>query len=121
MIGHFGPLSCAFVLAGLAAFGADGAKLDGKWVTDPTAAGTVTFVFKLDGNVLTGTATAGPLGPANIANGKVEGDQISFQVTRKVLLSTITTKYSGKVSRDVMNLHASNSRGEMDLVVRKQP
>jgi hypothetical protein len=116
----FVAISALFVLTGMMVSGAGTPAIDGKWISDANQLGTLTFEFKLDGDNLTGTATAGSLGPADISNGKVLGDRISFEVTRKLLGSRIVSKYSGTVAGTVMNLHVSNNRGEMELVVRKQ-
>jgi len=110
---------CALVVLGSAA--ALGGSIDGKWVADPNeTVKSLIFVFKLNDGVLTGTATAGSLGAVNLSNGKVEGDQISFEVTRSVLMTKVTTKYTGTIAGDVINLRGSNLRGSMDLVIRKK-
>lgn len=108
-----------FALAGAAAFGAGG--IDGRWVCDPNdTVKSLVFVFKVNNGVLTGTATPGNLGPGDLENGKVDGDHISFDVTRQVMGFKITTKYAGTISGDVINLKGSNLKGSMDLVLRKK-
>jgi len=95
--------------------------VDGSWVSDANGrVAPMTFVFNVTVGVLTGTATAGALGPASLDNGKANGDKISFEVTRQVLGVTVTTKYAGGLSGDVIRLHASNLRGSIDLVLRKK-
>ena len=95
--------------------------VEGSWVSDPSGKiGPLTFVFKVSGGVLTGTATAGNLGPANLDNGKADGDRLSFEVTRQVMGIKVTTKYAGGLAGDVIKLHATNLRGSMDLVLRKK-
>ena len=87
----------------------------GKWVADANeTVKSLIFVFKLSDGVLTGTAEAGSLGPVNLSNGKVDGDQISFEVTRSVLMTKVTTKYTGTIAGEVINLRGSNIRGSMD-------
>ncbi|HET8548664.1 MAG TPA: hypothetical protein VFL57_11695 [Bryobacteraceae bacterium] len=58
------------------------ADVAGKWTGEMPGrqAGTVTFVFKSDGDKLTGTMT-GPQGrQITLQDGKISGDQISFNI-----------------------------------------
>src|SRR6185436_5407520 len=65
-------------LLGLFAFAAFAADVTGTWKAEvPGRGGNMqqnTFVFKQDGTKLTGTVDGGRGGPAEIVNGKVEGD-----------------------------------------------
>ena len=45
----------------------------------------------------------GPNIHAEIEDGKLSGDEISFGVTREFNNSTIVTRYSGKISGDTIN------------------
>ncbi|MDP4285791.1 MAG: glycoside hydrolase [Bacteroidota bacterium] len=60
------------------------ASLDGKWKGDFTTPNgdqvEAVYNFKVDGNVLTGTAES-PRGAVSIDDGKVSGDKFSFSVT----------------------------------------
>jgi hypothetical protein len=59
------------------------ADVSGKWSGEvPSRDGQVsaTFVFKVDGDKLTGTMT-GPQGEVPLQEGKVTGDKISFSAT----------------------------------------
>jgi len=60
------------------------ADLTGKWVgTIKTPDGNeiaVTYNFKVDGNILTGTADS-PSGTVTIDSGKVDGNNFKFKVT----------------------------------------
>ena len=112
-------LCSLLVFAAIVARGAGG--IDGSWVSDANGkVGPLTFVFNITGGVLTGTVTAGALGPANLDNAKADGDKLSFEVTRQVLGVKVTTKYSGGLAGDVIKLNGSNFRGSMDLVLRKK-
>ena len=67
-------------------------------------------MLKQDGAMLTGTIQGGRGGAAEIKNGKVDGDNVSFEVTREFNGNSITIKYSGSVS------------GRFDeVVVRRRP
>lgn len=91
----------------LAAFAAD---VSGKWTFEqPGRNGpmTTTLSLKADGSTLTGSMEAGggrggP--PADISNGKVQGDNVSFDVVREFNGQSMTTKFKGKVAGDEMKL-----------------
>jgi hypothetical protein len=83
-----------------AAYAAD---VTGKWVAEtqgrngPTQ---TTFTFKVDGAKLTGTTQGAQGEPAEITEGKVEGDNISFVVVRKMGENEFKVTWKGKVSGD---------------------
>jgi len=85
-----------FALSSAAALAAD---FNGKWTADipgrDGAATTTTFTFKVDGAKLTGTMSS-QMGDVDITNGKVDGDNVSFDVVRTFGDNTITLKYAGK-------------------------
>src|SRR5437667_9253047 len=60
-----------------------------------------TLKLKLDGEKLTGTIS-GRGGETAIAEAKVKGDEISFQVTREFQGNKMTQKYNGKLSGDTI-------------------
>ncbi len=73
-------LACCFIVLMAATF----ADLSGKWTgVIKTPDGNdlaVTYNFKVDGDVLTGTAES-PAGEVTVDNGKVTGDTFTFKVT----------------------------------------
>jgi hypothetical protein len=80
------PLAAAILTAGSPA----ATDLSGSWKvvytgpprTGPKTVGSMIFDFKIDGNVVTGTAHIGSWpGDAPIADGKIEGDRITFTAT----------------------------------------
>ncbi|MGD0500388.1 MAG: hypothetical protein ABSC23_18355 [Bryobacteraceae bacterium] len=95
-------------------------SITGKWVYDMPARGggggggggtprVVTLDLKADGMNLTGTVLQPGRGgaeptPLPIANGKVSGSTISFDVTRQGANGAMTTKYEGTVSGSEMKL-----------------
>ncbi len=106
----------AFVFAAMAA------DVNGKWVSEqPSRNGgpprTTTFNFKADGSTLTGTMSGGMgrggQAPADvqISNGKVEGDNISFDVKRNGPNGEITISYKGTISGDELKLKYSIDMG----------
>jgi hypothetical protein len=100
--------SCLLAVSALAA------DVTGKWTADmQTRDGqtrTVTFDLKADGNTLTGSVTS-PRGATDISNGKVDGDNVSFDVVREFNGNSVTIHYSGTVSGDSLKLTMQGPRG----------
>lgn len=90
------------------------ADATGKWVAEMQGRNgntmKVTYMFKVDGTTLTGTVS-GRNGDTAIQNGKVDGDNISFEVTREMNGNSFTMKYTGKVSDDKLALSWSTPNG----------
>ncbi len=94
------------------------ADVTGKWTYEQQGRGggpprQVTITLKQDGSKLTGTVPGmmgrgggGGTPPADveITNGKVEGDNVSFEVKREFQGNTFVTKYEGTVSGSEMKL-----------------
>lgn len=100
------------------AFGAMAADISGKWTAEqPGRNGgpprVTTFNFKVDGNKLTGDMTGG-MGrqgaaptPIAISDGKIDGDNVSFKVTRETPNGSFTSDYKGTVKGDTIELETS--------------
>jgi hypothetical protein len=92
-------LTKGFVLAcALAATVAWAQDLTGKWTA--TAVGNnvaVTLDLKVAGNVVTGTILNPQAGPAEIQDGKIDGDKISFHVLRTANNTTNKVMWQGVV------------------------
>ena len=88
----------SLILLAMTAWAAD---VNGKWVGQYTdydyegSKGQTTFVFKQDGDRLTGTVTMDGGQEFVIQEGTVNGDTISFTISRKVGARTIKLTYSG--------------------------
>jgi hypothetical protein len=87
------------------------ADVSGKWMGEVPARGTetrtATFVFKAEGDKLTGTMT-GPQGEVALQDGKVSGDTISFSSTggnAKIL-------FEGKVAGDEIKMTRTREGGQ---------
>jgi len=97
-----------FLICGLglvaAAFGAD---VTGKWVGDMPGRGgdttSTTFTFKQDGEKLSGSMT-GPQGDIAIKDGKVAGEQISFDTTLEFNGNSGKLLYKGTVAGDSIKM-----------------
>ncbi len=102
---------------------ATAADVSGKWVSEmKTPDGQVrtsTFEFKADGEKLTGTV-GGSRGSAEISDGKISGDDISFVVVRKFQEREVKMQYKGKVSGDEIkfNVNFGGDRS-FDFVAKK--
>jgi hypothetical protein len=79
------------------------ADISGTWKgTAETSNGTIerTFVFKVDGNKLSGETESNMFGKSTIEDGKIDGDSISFTITVKVQGNEGKANYTGKVDGD---------------------
>jgi hypothetical protein len=88
-----------FLVAGLA----QAADATGTWTAQVPGRDGQTretkFNLKADGDKLTGTMT-GRNGDLTIADGKVKGDEISFDVTLNFQGNSVKMDYTGKVAGD---------------------
>ena len=120
--------ACAILVLGISDLrAADKADPNGTWTWTQQPRGGAnapanatprksTLKLKVEGDKLTGTLSQPAFGrrgggdggtpPAptetKISNGKVNGDTISFDVTREVQGNSFTAKYSGKVAGDTI-------------------
>ncbi len=90
---------------------ADKADPSGTWTwTQPGRNGgpdrKSTLKLKVDGDKVTGTISTpgrgGQAAEAEISDGKIKGDEVSFAVTREFNGNKVTSKYNGKVSGDTI-------------------
>ena len=93
-----------FLLSSLLAVAAFAADVSGKWSAEMPARGggnpmTVTFDLKADGKTLTGNVST-PQGQTPITDGKVDGETITFSVTREMQGNQVKINYTGKESGD---------------------
>ncbi|HEV3202458.1 MAG TPA: hypothetical protein VGZ73_31390 [Bryobacteraceae bacterium] len=96
------------------AFVAVAADVSGKWTYEgPPRGGNpgrpTTITLKAEGMKLTGTVPGGggkgaPPTDVEITNGKVDGNNISFEVKRSTPNGDIVTKYEGTLSGDELKL-----------------
>jgi hypothetical protein len=95
MIRKLALAALVFALGSVAALAAD---FNGKWSADvPGRNGntqTVTFDFHVDGSTLTGKVTT-TRGDMDISNGKIDGDNISFDTVLSMNGNSVTLSYKG--------------------------
>ncbi|HXS96273.1 MAG TPA: hypothetical protein VN736_16835 [Candidatus Limnocylindrales bacterium] len=105
-------VSLLLVLA-LAAFAAD---VTGKWTYEQQGRGgnptTVTLTLKADGGTVTGTESRPGRGgngttDTQVTNGKIDGDKISFDISREFNGNTMTTTYKGTVKGDTIDFEVT--------------
>ena len=86
----------------------------GKWTAEMEGRDgqtmTTTFNLKADGNTLTGTVS-GRMGETEISNGKVDGDNISFDIVREFNGNSFKRHYTGTISGDTLKLKVEGGRG----------
>ncbi len=104
----------ALLLGCLLAVAAFAADVNGKWTAEMEGRNgqtmTIGFNLKADGNTLTGTVS-GRMGDTAISNGKVDGDNVSFDVVREFNGNSFTQHYTGKLSGDTIQFKVEGSRG----------
>jgi hypothetical protein len=97
-------LALATLFLALGSMTALAADFSGKWTADVQGRNgtqTITFNFKVDGSTLTGTVTT-PRGDTDISNGKVDGDNISFDQVLNFNGNSITLNYKGTADGDTI-------------------
>ncbi|MDR3698492.1 MAG: hypothetical protein P4L56_02580 [Candidatus Sulfopaludibacter sp.] len=99
------------IVFAIAAFAAD---ISGNWkgtAEGPQGALERSFVFKVDGTKLTGETTSEMLGKSTIADGKVDGDNISFSITASMGGNELKLNYKGKATGNEIQLTSEMSGG----------
>jgi hypothetical protein len=103
-------LTAALLFVGLAAFAQK--PIDGTWKgTRETPNGNfeVTYTFKAEGKVLTGTWKT-QFGETTLQNGKIDGKKISYTIS----INDRTIDYTGEIVGDD-EIKIKNEMGEMKL------
>ena len=100
-----------FVLGALVCLGA---PIDGKWTAEVqgrNGAQTQTLTLMSNGATLTGSLDAGRGGATNITEGKINGSDVSFKVSRAGRNGNVTTDYAGKLMGDELKVTATREGG----------
>jgi hypothetical protein len=104
-----------FMLSCVLAVAAYAADATGKWTAEVPGRGgntmTTNITLKADGSNLTGSVS-GRNGDTAIANGKVDGDTVTFDVTRETQNGAMTMHYTGKVAGDEIKFKVERQGGE---------
>jgi hypothetical protein len=95
-------------------FVASAASIDGKWTAEVPGRGgntqTTTFTLKSAGAAIEGSV-ANMRGDTPIAEGKLDGDTLTFVVVRKFQDQEFKSTYTGKVKGDSIDFTVDNGRG----------
>jgi hypothetical protein len=90
-----------FALMAASVLTASAADISGNWKATADFGGQTmerTFVFKVDGTKLTGETTSSMMGKSTITDGKVEGDNVTFNITVRFQENETKLTYKGKVN-----------------------
>jgi hypothetical protein len=116
----FFSIAAGLLLACVSVFAHD---VDGKWsgvMSTPGGDNPVNFTFKADGAKLTGT-TSGPDGAeVKIADGKIDGNNISFTVSFDFQGMPLMISYKGVVSGTEIKFTLDIFGMSFDLSVKKR-
>jgi hypothetical protein len=112
-------LAAALLVMNMAA-----ADITGTWkgtAETPNGAIERTFVFKQDGEKLTGETTSQRTGKSELKDGKVEGNKVSFSITMNFQGNDMKINYSGTVAGDEIRFRAEAADGGfgIDYVAKK--
>jgi hypothetical protein len=109
-------LSCALAMVVYAA------DATGKWSFETRGRNgpiTQTLTLKQDGSTLSGTLMGGRGGEVEISDGKVDGNNVSFNVIREFQGNKITIKYTGVMTGDEMKLTIETGRGPQEVTAKR--
>jgi hypothetical protein len=114
-------------LLGVFAFVAAAADISGKWTAEIAGRNgntqTVTFDLKADGSTLTGNM-ATPRGEAPISDGKIDGNNVSFNTVMKMQDNEVTMKYKGVVDGSTIKftrtMNFNGNERTTEFVAKKQ-
>jgi hypothetical protein len=110
----------ALLLTGLVGFAAD---VTGKWTGQVPGRDGQTreqvLNLKSDGSAVTGTVSGGRGGDAEIKEGKISGDDVSFVVVRNFGGNEFKIAYQGKVTGNEIKFNVSAGERTYDFVAKK--
>jgi hypothetical protein len=120
MLKKIGLAALFLALGSVSALAAD---FNGKWTADVQGRNgnpqTITFDFHVDGATLTGKVTT-PRGENDISNGKVDGDNISFDQVVNFNGNEFKITYTGKADGDTIKFtRQMGDRGSSDFVAKR--
>ena len=98
------------------------AAVDGNWsgsVAGPNGEFTFAFLFKADGDKLTGSMVGFDGTPVPIANGKIEGSNITFSVDLDFNGNAFTISYKGVVGDGEIKMSADAAGRPFEFVLKK--
>ncbi len=106
------------ILMAVFALTASAADITGTWKgTAETQNGTIerTFIFKQEGQKLTGESVSQRFGKSELMNGKVSGDEVTFSIVMKFGDNEMKLNYKGKVSGDTIKFDVQTEDGSTSI------
>jgi hypothetical protein len=113
-------LMALLALTGLVLLAAD---IDGTWTAETQGKNgpqTQTLTILAKGGALTGKLDGGRGGPVDISDGKIEGPNVSFKVTRDNGKGPQTTEYTGTLAGGDLKLTFQGRGGPQELVFKRK-
>jgi hypothetical protein len=113
-------LTLALLCASAVAFAAD---VDGKWtssVTTPQGDLPIIFVLKADGPKLTGTLQLADFKPADLKDGKIDGDKLTFAAELEFGANVFTLSFNGAQAGDEIKLTIDAMGQSNEIVLKKE-
>ncbi|MBS1825467.1 MAG: hypothetical protein JST93_09120 [Acidobacteria bacterium] len=98
------------------------ADVSGTWkgmVETPNGSAERTFVFKVDGDKLTGETVSTLMGKSPIMNGKVSGDTLTFKIQLKFDGNDLEADYKGKVMGNEIAMTVNVAGQTLEYKVKK--
>jgi hypothetical protein len=119
----FKKIGLAVLFLALGSVSALAADFNGKWNAEVQGRNgnmqTLVFDFHVDGATLTGKVTT-PRGDTDITNGKVEGDNISFDTVLNFNGNSMTMTYTGKADGETIKFtRKAGDRPATEFVAKK--
>ena len=113
-------LMALLVFTGLVLLAAD---IDGTWTAETQGKNgpqTQTLTILSKGGELTGKLDNGRGGPADIAEGKIDGANVSFKVTRDNGRGPNTQEFKGTLKGGELMLQTQGRGGPVDMTFKKK-
>jgi hypothetical protein len=102
------------VLLAMFAAAAVAADINGTWkatAEGPNGSMERTFIFKVEGSKVTGETTSTMMGKSTIADGKIDGDSVTFTITGKLGDNEMKLNYTGKIKDNEIVFESSAGSG----------
>lgn len=109
------------IVAVFAVFSANAEGINGKWkatVEGPQGSMEMTYTFKVDGETLTGSIST-PMGDLEINNGKVNGNEFSFDIDMMGTAMPNKGKLEGDVIKLSMEMPGGGQGGPGEMTLTK--
>jgi hypothetical protein len=94
--------------------------ISGKWIAPSPYENDVIFVFNVVGATFTGTLSAHPKDAAQIMDGKIKGDKITFYVERMIHQKRTKVRFKGTVIGDQINLTRDTNGALLDMTAKRE-